>query len=130
MIVDNSADPLPTRQVVEQAWRQYTRVPGKGLSRGGNAALQLAGTRWSRSPMMTAARNQLAARARPPAPGTRTARPSTGSCPRDHGERAEITFEVYGGLGRGLSGKTWTLGRHPSRYRRSKPGGWAPARTC
>jgi glycosyltransferase involved in cell wall biosynthesis len=108
MIVDNSSDPAPTRAVVEQAGVTYTRVPGKGLSRARNAALQLAATRWVAftDDDCRPEPNWLRELVRP-LQDTNCASVTGLVLPAGLENAAEITFEIYGGLGRGYQDKTW-----------------------
>lgn len=108
MIVDNSSDPLPTRQVVEQAGVTYTRVPGKGLSRARNAALALSGTRWVAftDDDCIPEPNWLRELVRP-LQDTNCASVTGLVLPAELENAAEITFEIYGGLGRGYQDRTW-----------------------
>ena len=108
MIVDNSSDPGPTRAVVEQAGVTYTRVPGKGLSRARNAALQLVATRWVAftDDDCRPEPNWLRELVRP-LQDTNCASVTGLVLPATMENAAEITFEVYGGLGRGYQDKTW-----------------------
>ncbi len=119
MIVDNSSDPLPTRQVVEQAGVTYTRVPGKGLSRARNAGLALAGTRWVAftDDDCLPEPNWLRELVRP-LQDTNCASVTGLVLPAALENAAEITFEVYGGLGRGYQDRTWDgWSIRKSRYR-------------
>jgi glycosyltransferase involved in cell wall biosynthesis len=108
MIVDNSTDPKETRAVVESAGVTYTRVPGKGLSRARNAALALAATRWVAftDDDCRPERNWLKELVRP-LQDTNCASVTGLVLPATLENAAEITFEIYGGLGRGYADKTW-----------------------
>lgn len=108
MIVDNSADPMPTRQVVELAGVTYTRVPGKGLSRARNAALALAATRWVAftDDDCLPEPNWLRELVRP-LQDTNCACVTGLVLPAAMENAAEITFEIYGGLGRGYQERSW-----------------------
>jgi cellulose synthase/poly-beta-1,6-N-acetylglucosamine synthase-like glycosyltransferase len=108
MIVDNSAEPRATRDVVEQAGVTYTRVPAKGLSRARNAALQLAATRWVAftDDDCRPEKNWLKELVRP-LQDTNCACVTGLVLPAALENAAEITFEIYGGLGRGYQDKAW-----------------------
>jgi glycosyltransferase involved in cell wall biosynthesis len=108
MIVDNSTDPKLTREVVDRAGVTYTRVPGKGLSRARNAALHLVATRWVAftDDDCRPERNWLKELVRP-LQDTNCACVTGLVLPAALENAAEITFEVYGGLGRGYQEKAW-----------------------
>src|SRR5688572_18516249 len=95
--------PLPPVTVVT-----YTRVPAKGLSRARNVALQLAGTRWVAftDDDCRPEPNWLRELVRP-LQDTNCASVTGLVLPATMDNAAEITFEVYGGLGRGYQDKTW-----------------------
>lgn len=108
LIVDNSRDPLPTREVVEQAGVTYTRCAAAGLSRARNAALAAAATRWVAftDDDCRPAANWLRELVRP-LQNTHCGCATGLILPAMLENAAEITFELYGGLGRGFQPRTF-----------------------
>ncbi|MBA3272613.1 MAG: glycosyltransferase [Chthoniobacterales bacterium] len=104
MVVDNSRDPLPTRQVTQRFNVQYLRQPERGLSRARNSALESVETDWIAftDDDCRPERQWLRELVRPLEDSN--CRCVTGLVvPAQLENSAEITFEVYGGLGRGAA---------------------------
>jgi GT2 family glycosyltransferase len=109
LIADNSRDPEPTRRVVQAAGVRYVRVVERGLSFARNAAVRAARTPWIAftdddcRPHRDWVTQLMRARR-----GSSACMCVTGLVvPAQLESAAELTFERYGGLGRGFKAKTF-----------------------
>ena len=123
LICDNSKDPAATRKIAEQYDVAYTRAPIAGLSRARNVALAAAEHRWVAftDDDCRPEPNWLRELARELQ--DTHCRCVTGLVlPAQLENSAEITFEIYGGLGRGYAPLVFDP-TYPRAHR------WAPAKT-
>lgn len=111
MVVDNSTDPVPTREIAERCGVTYVRCRKGGLSRARNAAIISARHEWIAftDDDCRPEANWLRELARP------TQDPNCRAVcglvlPAQLENAAEITFEIYGGLGRGYAAKVFDPG--------------------
>ena len=108
LIVDNSRDPVPTREIADRCGVEYVRCLKGGLSRARNAALANARHEWVAftDDDCRPETNWLKELVRP----TQDQK-CRGVCglvlPAQLENSAEITFEIYGGLGRGSMPKVY-----------------------
>jgi len=111
LICDNSASPTATQAVCEKMDVDYVREPVAGLSRARNTVLKAARTRWVAftDDDCRPEKNWLKELVRPLQDGN-----CGGVCglvlPAQLENSAEITFEIYGGLGRGYATKIYDRG--------------------
>ena len=111
LIVDNSADPIPTRELAEKYGVSYVRSAIPGLSRARNAALVHAKHNWVAftDDDCKPEPNWLKELVRPTQDGN--CRCVCGLVlPAQLENSAEITFEIYGGLGRGYTARVFDTG--------------------
>jgi len=123
LICDNSDDPEPARRIAGELGVGSTREPIAGLSRARNAAIDAVRTRWIAftDDDCRPEPNWLRELVRPLS-DTRCRCVTGLVLPAQLENSAEITFEIYGGLGRGFVPATYDQ----SFLRFSR---WAPART-
>ena len=104
LVVDNGRDPVPTRDVCERLGVRYVRSQVPGLSRARNVAIANARHDWIAftDDDCRPEKNWLAELARPTQ--DQNCRCVCGLVlPAQLENSAEITFEIYGGLGRGYT---------------------------
>ena len=108
LVIDNSRDPVPTREIAQRCGVEYVRCQKGGLSRARNAALANARHEWIAftDDDCRPEKNWLTELVRP----TQDQK-CRGVCglvlPAQLENIAEITFEIYGGLGRGYMPKVF-----------------------
>ena len=111
LIVDNGRDPVPAREISDRLGVSYVRCLKPGLSRARNAAIAAARHEWIAftDDDCRPERNWLKELIRP-------TQDSNCRCvcglvlPAQLENSAEITFEIYGGLGRGYAAKLFDPG--------------------
>jgi glycosyltransferase involved in cell wall biosynthesis len=111
LVVDNGRDPVPTRDVAERCGARYVRSSIPGLSRARNVAIANAKYDWVAftDDDCRPEKNWLKELARPLQ--DQRCRCVCGLVlPAQLDNIAEITFEIYGGLGRGYAAKMFAPG--------------------
>ena len=111
LVVDNGGDPVPTREMAQRYGANYVRCLVPGLSRARNMALAHAKTPWVAftDDDCRVEPNWLNELVRPTQ--DENCRCVCGLVmPAQLDNAAEITFEIYGGLGRGFTAKTYDDG--------------------
>jgi glycosyltransferase involved in cell wall biosynthesis len=108
LVVDNGSDPVPTRELAARYGAHYARCRVPGLSRARNVALEHAKFDWLAftDDDCRVEKNWLCELVRPTQ--NVNCRCVCGLVlPAQLNNAAEITFETYGGLGRGFVSKTY-----------------------
>jgi GT2 family glycosyltransferase len=111
LLIDNSRDPIPAREIAERLGVGYVRSPIPGLSRARNVAIEHARFGWVAfiDDDCRPERNWLKELVRPTQDGN--CRCVCGLVrPAQLENSAEITFEIYGGLGRGYTSRIFDPG--------------------
>jgi glycosyltransferase involved in cell wall biosynthesis len=119
LVVDNSRDPVPTHEIAQRCGVEYVRCPKGGLSRARNAAIANARHDWIAftDDDCRPEANWLMELVRPVQ--DQNCRCVCGLVlPAQLENAAEITFEIYGGLGRGCAPRVLDPGFLTTSYSR------------